>query len=376
MTRIDYYELLGVSRDVDAAELKRAFRKKAMQYHPDRNPGDAEAEAKFKELNEAYEILKDPDKRAAYDRYGHAAFDGPGGAGGFGGRQAHGFDFSDIFEDIFGDFMGGQRGPGGGRRGDDLRYNLEITLEDAYFGKDVEITVPSMAPCDECGGEGTAPGTEPTMCTTCHGRGKIRAQQGFFTIERSCPVCNGAGMVIEDPCTRCQGRGRVHREKKLSVKIPAGIEDGTRIRLAGEGEAGMHGAPAGDLYIFISIAPHRVFRREGAHIHCRVPIPMTVAALGGPIEVPTLGSGKARVQIPAGTQTGRQIRLKGKGMPVLHGHDHGDMYIEVVVETPVNLTKRQRELLREFGEESGERNNPESTGFFQRVKELWDDLTE
>ncbi len=375
MARIDYYELLGVARDVDAAELKRAFRKKAMQYHPDRNPGDAEAEAKFKELNEAYEVLKDPDKRAAYDRYGHAAFDGPGGgAGGFGAGQGHGFDFSDIFEDIFGDFMGGQRG--GGRRGGDLRYNLEITLEDAYFGKDVEITVPSMAPCDECGGEGTAPGTSPSTCTTCHGRGKIRAQQGFFTIERSCPVCNGAGMVIEDPCKKCQGRGQVHREKKLSVKIPAGIEDGTRIRLAGEGEPGMHGAPAGDLYIFISVAPHRMFRREGAHIHCRVPIPMTVAALGGPIEVPTLGSGKARIQIPAGTQTGRQIRLKGKGMPVLHGHDHGDMYIEVVVETPVNLTKRQRELLREFGEESGERNNPESTGFFQRVKELWDDLTE
>lgn len=375
MARIDYYELLGVARDVDAAELKRAFRKKAMQYHPDRNPGDAEAEAKFKELNEAYEVLKDPDKRAAYDRYGHAAFDGPGGgAGGFGAGQGHGFDFSDIFEDIFGDFMGGQRG--GGRRGGDLRYNLEITLEDAYFGKEVEITVPSMAPCDECGGEGTAPGSSPSTCTTCHGRGKIRAQQGFFTIERSCPVCNGAGMVIEDPCKKCQGRGQVHREKKLSVKIPAGIEDGTRIRLAGEGEPGMRGAPAGDLYIFISVAPHRMFRREGAHIHCRVPIPMTVAALGGPIEVPTLGSGKARIQIPAGTQTGRQIRLKGKGMPVLHGHDHGDMYIEVVVETPVNLTKRQRELLREFGEESGERNNPESTGFFQRVKELWDDLTE
>ncbi len=375
MARIDYYELLGVARDVDAAELKRAFRKKAMQYHPDRNPGDAEAEAKFKELNEAYEVLKDPDKRAAYDRYGHAAFDGPGGgAGGFGAGQGHGFDFSDIFEDIFGDFMGGQRG--GGRRGGDLRYNLEITLEDAYFGKEVEITVPSMAPCDECGGEGTAPGSSPSTCITCHGRGKIRAQQGFFTIERSCPVCNGAGMVIEDPCKKCQGRGQVHREKKLSVKIPAGIEDGTRIRLAGEGEPGMRGAPAGDLYIFISVAPHRMFRREGAHIHCRVPIPMTVAALGGPIEVPTLGSGKARIQIPAGTQTGRQIRLKGKGMPVLHGHDHGDMYIEVVVETPVNLTKRQRELLREFGEESGERNNPESTGFFQRVKELWDDLTE
>ncbi|MCG8695335.1 MAG: molecular chaperone DnaJ [Minwuiales bacterium] len=371
MTQQDFYELLGVERGVDADSLKKAYRKKAMQYHPDRNPGDQEAEAKFKELSMAYDVLRDPDKRAAYDRFGHAAFDGSGpDVGGF----DFGTTFADVFDDLFGEFMGGRR-RSSARRGDDLRYNLEIQLDDAFHGTKTQIRVPTTIGCDACDGSGAAGGAQPVVCPTCQGAGRVRAQQGFFTIERTCPTCSGAGRVIENPCDVCGGSGRIHKEKSLSVDIPPGVEDGTRIRLAGEGEAGLRGGPPGDLYIFLSIAPHRIFQRDGLHLYCTVPIPMTDAALGGTIEVPTMDGGRSRVNIPAGTQTGRQFRLKGKGMPMLRGQGRGDMYLKTVVETPVNLTKRQKELLREFQGE-GKDNNPESEGFFARVKDLWDDFTE
>ncbi len=374
MTKRDYYEVLGVEKNADPEELKKAYRKRAMKFHPDRNPDDKTAEQNFKEANEAYDVLKDEQKRAAYDRFGHAAFEGggprPGGPGGgdFGG-------FADIFDEMFGDFgFRGQSGSSAGR-GSDLRYNLEITLEEAFKGKQAEIRVPTLTPCEACDGNGAAPGSGPVTCKACHGAGKVRAQQGFFTIERACPTCHGAGRVIENPCTSCNGLGRVQKEKKLSVAIPAGVEEGMRIRLAGEGEAGVRGGPAGDLYLFIGIKAHRFFRREGSHLLCQVPVPMTVAVLGGKVDVPTIDGTRARVTIPAGTQSGRQFRLRGKGMVSHRGGSRGDMYIDALVETPVSLTKRQQELLREF-EKTGnpKKMHPASEGFLDKVKELWDDL--
>jgi molecular chaperone DnaJ len=371
----DYYEVLGVAKTANAEELKKAFRKQAMQFHPDRNPGNTEAEHKFKEVSEAYDVLRDDQKRAAYDQYGHAAFEG--GMGGRGGGQGFDFtSFSDIFDDLFGEFMGGQRGGqrGGGNRGSDLRYNLEITLEDCFKGKAANIRVPTSIACEACDGSGAEAGAQPIACPTCKGAGKVRAQQGFFTIERACPTCGGAGRVIEKPCKVCGGAGRTHKEKTLSVDIPPGVDEGNRIRLAGEGEAGLRGGASGDLYVFLTVKPHRLFRREGQHLHCRVPVSMTTAALGGSVEVPTLDGGQARITLPEGTQTGKQFRLRGKGMPSLQqsgfGAGNGDLYIQVMVETPVKLSKKQRELLEEFAKLDGEESSPESTGFFDKVKEM------
>jgi molecular chaperone DnaJ len=374
MSKRDYYEILGVSRTVTDVELKASYRKLAMQHHPDRNPGDAECEHKFKELSEAYDVLKDGDKRAAYDRFGHAAFEQGGGGHGFGSDFAH--TFSDIFEDLFG-MGGGRRGGGRGQgreRGSDLRYNMEITLEEAFAGKNAQIRIPTSVACEVCSGTGAKAGTKPKQCATCSGSGKIRHAQGFFTLERTCPACQGRGQVIDDPCASCAGAGRVTRERMLSVNIPAGVEDGTRIRLAGEGEAGLRGGPPGDLYIFLSLAPHEFFQRDGADLHCRVPISMATAALGGEFEVPAIDGSKARVKVPGGTQTGRRFRLTAKGMPVLRAKQTGDMYVQVAVETPQNLTKRQRELLAEFEKLSSEQTQPESAGFFSRVKEFLDGL--
>ncbi|HEC00629.1 MAG TPA: molecular chaperone DnaJ [Sphingomonadales bacterium] len=374
MAKICYYEILEVERGASEADLKKSYRKKAMQYHPDRNPGDAAAEAKFKEISEAYDILKDGQKRAAYDQYGHAAFENGGmGGGGMGG----GFDnsFSDIFEDLFG--MGGGRSQrrSGPSRGADLRYNLTITLEDAFTGKEEKITIPTTITCDSCEGTGAREGSKPETCGGCGGIGKIRTQQGFFTVERTCPKCQGQGQVISDPCRDCHGVGQKQKNKSLSVKIPAGVEDGTRIRLQGEGESGAKNGPSGDLYIFISIEYHPIFQRDGATIFCEVPIALTTAALGGEINVPTVNGKKAKVKISAGNQTGKQYRLRGKGMPILHSTQFGDMVIQTTVETPVNMTKKQKELLRAFANECGDNVSPESSGFFNKVKELWDDLT-
>lgn len=374
MSKRDYYEVLGVARTCTESELKVAFRKAAMQYHPDRNPGDSAAELKFKELNEAYQCLSDGQKRAAYDRFGHAAFEN-GGGGGFG---ADGFSSSmaDIFDDLFGGMMGGRsRGGGGRERGADLRYNLEITIEDAFKGKQAEITVPTTVTCEPCNGSGAKAGSKPRQCATCAGHGRVRAQQGFFAIERTCPTCEGRGEVIEDPCAACSGAGRVMRDKNLSVNIPPGVEDGTRIRLSGEGEAGARGGQPGDLYIFLSIKPHPFFQRDGADLYCRVPISMVQAALGGEFTVHTLGGGESRVKVPEGTQSGRQFKIRGKGMPVLRSRDVGDLYIQAVVETPQNLTKRQRELLAEFEAESSSKTHPESAGFFGRMKEFFGNLS-
>lgn len=384
MAKRDFYDVLGVGRNADEKELKNAYRKLAKQYHPDANPGDKSAEAKFKEISEAYDVLKDAQKKAAYDRFGHQAFEagmgggrGPGGAG-FGPEFSS--SMSDIFEDLFGDFMGGGRGrQGSGRgrggsgaaRGADLRYNMEIALTEAFSGKNAQVRVPSSVTCDVCGGSGAKAGSAPKACGTCGGAGAVRSQSGFFTVERTCPTCQGRGQVISDPCGNCGGQGRVTRERTLSVTIPAGVEEGTRIRLAGEGEAGLRGGPAGDLYIFLTVKPHEFFQRDGSDLFCKVPVSMTVAAMGGEIEVPTIDGKKARVTIPEGAQTGKQFRLKGKGMPVLRSSQQGDMYIQIAVETPVNLSKRQRELLREFDRES-RNNSPESDGFFARAKAFWD----
>jgi molecular chaperone DnaJ len=382
MAKADFYETLGVGRTADEKELKSAFRKMAMKYHPDKNPGDDEAEKKFKELNEAYETLKDPQKRAAYDRFGHAAFEqGGGGFGGGGGGFAGGGGFSDIFEDIFGEMMGGGRGgrarsTGGRERGADLRYNMEISLEEAFTGKTAQIRVPTSITCDLCTGTGAKPGTKPTTCSTCQGSGRVRAAQGFFSIERTCPTCHGRGQTIADPCTKCHGHGRVTEERSLSVNIPSGIEDGTRIRLQGEGEAGLRGGPSGDLYIFLSVKPHEFFQRDGADLYCSVPISMTTAALGGTFDVVTLDGTKSRVTVPEGTQAGKQFRLKAKGMPVLRSTQTGDLYIQIQIETPQKLTKRQRELLQEFEQLSSKENNPESTGFFARMKDFFDTLSD
>lgn len=377
MAKRDYYEVLGLKRDATEADLKSAFRRLAKECHPDRNAGDKQAEVRFKEVNEAYEALKDPQKRAAYDQFGHAAFDGgrgPGGPGGFGPDFAS--SMSEMFDDLFGEFMGGRRGGprsrSGRERGADLRYNMEITLADAYSGKNAEIVVPTSVTCETCSGSGAKAGTKPTTCPTCAGQGKVRASQGFFTIERTCPNCHGRGEIIQDPCPSCSGSGRVTRERKLAVNIPAGVEDGTRIRLAGEGEAGLRGGPAGDLYIFLSIRPHEFFQRDGADIFCKVPISMTTAALGGQIDVPTVEGQITRVKVPEGTETGKQFRLRGKGMPVLRSKVTGDMYIQVEVETPKNLTRKQCELLEEFERESHKETSPHSIGFFARVKEFFE----
>ncbi|KHA50508.1 molecular chaperone DnaJ [Sulfitobacter geojensis] len=382
MAKRDYYEVLGVAKGASADEIKKGFRKKAKELHPDRNSDNPDAEAQFKEANEAYDVLKAPDKKAAYDRYGHAAFEGGMGGGGGrpgggmgGGQGDFGSAFSDVFDDLFGDFMG-QRGGGGGRRaarGADLRYNLRITLEDAYAGMQKSINVPTSVQCDSCSGSGAEGGAEPTTCPTCSGMGKVRAQQGFFTVERTCPTCSGMGQIVKNPCKTCRGAGRTEKERSLSVNIPAGVETGTRIRLAGEGEAGMRGGPSGDLYIFIEVAEHELFERDGPNLFCRVPVSMSTAALGGNIEVPTIDGGRGRVQIPGGSQSGRQMRLRGKGMPPLRGGGVGDMIIELAVETPVNLTSRQKELLQEFEELSSE-NNPESSSFFSSVKSFWDSM--
>ncbi|HMM15708.1 MAG TPA: molecular chaperone DnaJ [Parvibaculum sp.] len=379
MSKRDFYEVLGVNKNATADEMKKAYRNLAKQLHPDRNPGDKDAEHKFKELNEAYDVLKDEQSRAAYDQFGHAAFDGTAGAraGGFnpGFRGDFSSSMSDIFDDLFGEFMGGRRGQrsdGGRTRGQDLRYNMELSLEEAFEGKKAQIRVPSSVSCDTCHGSGAEPGSKPITCTTCQGVGKVRATQGFFTIERTCPTCHGRGQIIEKPCKVCHGAGRVERERTLSVNIPAGVEDGTRIRLGGEGEAGLRGGPPGDLYIFLSVRPHPIFQRDGADLFCRVPIAMTQAALGGEIEVPTLNGKRVKLKIPEGTQTGRQFRLRDKGMPVVNSREIGDLYIQVTVETPVHLSKKQKELLREFETASSGETNPESSGFFARVKEFWD----
>lgn len=376
MSKRCYYEVLGVSRTCTEADLKVAFRKAAMQHHPDRNPGDTAAEIKFKEVNEAYQCLSDSQKRAAYDRFGHAAFENGGGGGGFGG-DGFASSMADIFDDLFGGMMGGRsRGGAGGReRGADLRYNLEITLEDAFTGKQAEIKVPTTVKCEPCDGSGAKPGSKPRQCATCGGHGRVRAQQGFFAIERTCPSCQGRGEVIEDPCPSCSGAGRVMREKNLSVNIPQGVEDGTRIRLSGEGEAGARGGRPGDLYIFLSLKPHPFFQRDGADLYCRVPISMVQAALGGEFTVHTLGGGESRVKVPEGAQSGRQFKIRGKGMPVLRSRDVGDLYIQAVVETPQNLTKRQRELLAEFDAESSSKTHPESAGFFGRMKDFFGNLS-
>jgi molecular chaperone DnaJ len=376
MAKRCFYEVLSVERTASDGDIKAAFRKQAMQLHPDRNPGDNEAEHRFKEINEAYEILKDPDKRAAYDRFGHAAFEHGSGMN----AAAHGFGadfattFSDIFDDLFG--MSGRRGRGSGReRGSDLRYNMEISLLEAFAGKAAQIRIPTPVTCEACSGTGAKPGTKPKACPMCAGLGKVRHAQGFFTLERTCPNCQGRGQVIDSPCGSCSGSGRVVRERTLSVNIPPGVEDGTRIRLAGEGEAGVRGGPAGDLYIFLSIGTHSFFQRDGADLHCRVPVSLVTAALGGEFEVPTIDGGKTRVKVPEGMQTGRRFRLQGKGMPVLRSRQSGDMYVQVVVETPQKLTKKQRELLAEFDSLSSTETQPESSGFFGKVKEFIDNFS-
>ena len=381
MAKRDYYEVLGAKKGASADELKKAYRAKAKELHPDRNSDNPQAEAQFKEVNEAYEVLKDDQKKAAYDRFGHAAFEGGMGGGprpgGYGQQGDFASAFSDVFEDLFGDFMGRGGGGGGGRsraqRGSDLRYNMRVSLEEAYTGSQKSITVPTSVTCDICHGSGAEGGAEPVTCPTCNGMGKVRAQQGFFTIERTCHQCNGMGQIIKNPCKTCGGQGRVQKEKQLSVNIPQGVETGTRIRLAGEGEAGLRGGPNGDLYIFIEVKEHALFQRDGVHLFCRVPVSMPTAAMGGEIEVPTIDGGKARVKVPAGAQSGKQMRLRSKGMPALRSSNTGDMVIELAVETPVNLTSRQRELLKEF-EKLSEENNPEGSSFFSKVKSFWEGM--
>lgn len=378
MAELDYYELLGCDRGVDGATLKASYRKLAMQYHPDKNPGCADSEARFKAISQAYDVLKDPQKRAAYDRFGHAAFQNGGGNGHANG--AAGFDaFSDIFENIFGEFMAGGRGAAGGgraqgRRGADLRYDMEITLEEAFHGKDTEISVDVSVACDPCEGSGARPGTTATTCGACGGRGQVRAQQGFFVVERTCPACHGAGQVIADPCPACRGEGRVDQPQKIAVTIPPGVDEGTRIRLAGKGEAGARGAPSGDLYIFLHVRRHSLFERDGTTLFARCPVSFTTAALGGEIEIPGLDGTRHMIRIPAGIQSGKQIRQRGAGMPVLQGRGHGDLVVQIDVETPTRLSARQKELLEEFRSlETGE-ECPQSQGFFARLKEMWDGL--
>jgi molecular chaperone DnaJ len=370
MTKRCYYETLECEKSATGEVLKSAYRKLAMKFHPDRNPGDATAEVKFKEISEAYDVLKDDQKRAAYDRFGHAAFQA-----GMGRAGANPFDFtgsfSDVFEDLFGDLMGGGRRSRRSNRGQDLRYNLGITLEEAYRGRSAEIKVPTMVSCDPCRGLGAEPGTTAETCPTCAGHGKVRAAQGFFTIERSCTHCRGSGKFIRHPCKACRGAGMVQKERTLTVDVPPGVEEGTRIRLSGEGAVGANGGPNGDLYIFLSVAEHPIFQRDGHNLHCRATVAFTTAALGGSIEVPTLDGGRAKVTIPEGTQPGKQFRIRAKGMPVLRSAQRGDLYIEVAVETPVRLSRRQKELLREFEGESKEGCQPEAECFMAKLKEFW-----
>jgi len=379
----DYYEILGVTRTADDAALKSAFRKLAMEHHPDRNGGCEEAGGRFKEINEAYSILSDPQKRAAYDRFGHAGVNGPqgGGGGGFSGDPSD--IFSDVFGDVFGEMFGGGRRPSNGpQRGQDLRYDLEISLEQAYAGAEVEIRVPAAITCEVCDGSGAKPGTSPTVCGTCGGAGRVRATQGFFAVERGCPRCGGSGRLVLDPCANCSGHGQVRRERILSVRIPAGVDDGARIRLAGEGDAGARGGPRGDLYIFLSVIPHELFERDGLDLLCTVPVPMTVAALGGEIDAPCLMGGEAcdgtckiAVKVPEGSQTGKTVRLKGKGMPSLRSRQRGDLVVELFVETPTHLSARQKELLKELAGLCDDKQNPKSANFVGKAKRFWDEVT-
>ncbi len=382
MEKRDYYDVLGVGREADEKALKAAYRQLAMKFHPDRNAGCADSESKFKEINEAYAILSDAEKRAAYDRFGHAGVNGAGGGPGGGAgyadfedlvRNAFGGSFDDLFGDLFGR-AGGMRGRGPARRGADLRHDLEISLDDAFSGKAVDVKIASAEACDACDGSGAEPGSKIETCPTCGGMGRVRATQGFFTMERACHRCGGQGKYVKDPCRKCDGAGRVRVVRKLQVKIPAGVEDGTRIRLAGEGDAGPHGAPRGDLYIFVSVRPHDIFERDGPNLYCRAPVAMVTASLGGEIEIPTIEGGKVKVKVPDGSQTGRKVRLKGKGMSRLRAPERGDMYVELFVETPTKLSPRQRELLEEFCKESGDDCNPECDGFVKKAKRFWDGL--
>jgi molecular chaperone DnaJ len=380
----DYYEILGVERGCDDAALKSAFRKLAMEHHPDRNGGCEEAAGRFKEVNEAYSVLSDPQKRAAYDRFGHAGVNGQG----FGGAGGQFHDVQDIFNEVFGDVFGdmfgmrGRQGRGGPARGQDLRYDLEITLEQAYAGAEVEITAPTTLTCEACSGSGAKPGTSPTTCSTCNGAGRVRATQGFFSIERACPRCGGSGRMVLDPCQECHGMGQLRRERTLSVRIPAGVDDGARIRLAGEGDAGARGGPRGDLYIFVSVHPHELFERDGLDLLCTVPVPMGTAALGGVVHAPCLlggencdGECKIDVKVPEGAQTGQTVRLKGRGMPSLRTRERGDLVVELYIETPTRLTARQKELMREFSEICSEQQHPKSASFLGKAKRFWDDVT-
>jgi molecular chaperone DnaJ len=371
MVETDYYELLQVERGADEKTLKSAYRRLAMECHPDRNGGCPDAEARFKAISEAYDCLKDPQKRAAYDRFGHAAFKN-NGAGGFGAGQDFG-SFSDIFENIFGEFMNGGQGDRRSNvmRGADLRYDLEISLEEAYQGKEVELRIDTAAQCEPCHGTGAKSGTQARQCTTCHGRGQVRAQQGFFVVERTCPTCRGVGETIADPCERCRGEGRVEKQRSLTVRIPAGVDEGTRIRLSSEGETGVRGGPSGDLYIFVHLARHSIFQREGTTLFARCPVSITTAALGGCLEVPGLDRTQHQVNVPAGMQTGKQLRIRGAGMPVLNGRGHGDMVIQVEVETPTKLSAKQRELLEEFKKTETGDECPASKSFFSKLKGLW-----
>jgi len=372
MSKRDYYEILGVSKDAEEKALKAAYRKLAMENHPDRNQDDAAAEERFREASEAYDVLKDLQKRAAYDRMGHAAFDqSGGGGGGFGGAGFGGGGFSDIFDQVFSEFSGGAGGRQRNQGGNDLRYDMSVSLEDAFSGlqQDISITIPAQ--CESCTGSGTANGSKPSTCGTCGGAGRVRAQQGFFAVERTCHACQGMGQVISDPCRTCNGEGRVQRAKTLSVSIPAGVDTGTRIRLSGKGEAGMRGGSAGDLYIFVSVEQHAIFVRDANNLHARIPVPMTVAALGGSIDVPTLEGKMARLTIEAGTQSGRKFRMRGKGMPALRRGSPGDQIIEVQVETPTSLNKKQKELLEAFSALGN--TSPETSGFIERVKRIWAD---
>lgn len=379
MAKRDFYEVLGVERGASEAELKKAYRRLAMKYHPDRNPDDESAIEKFKEANEAYEVLTDPQKRAAYDQYGHAGVD-PNMGGGAGGAGFGGGNFSDIFGDVFGDIFGGGGGGRGGRssvqRGSDLRYTLELDLEEAVRGTTVTIRVPTLAECGTCDGSGAKKGTTPVTCTTCGGHGQVRMQQGFFSVQQTCPRCHGTGKMITDPCNTCHGHGRVEEQKTLSVKVPAGVDTGDRIRLAGEGEAGVHGGPAGDLYVVVSVREHKIFQRDGKNLFCEVPISFADAALGGELEVPTL-DGRVKLKIPDGAQTGKLFRLRGKGVTPVRGGSAGDLLCKVVVETPVNLTKRQRELIQELREtlqEEGSNQSPRAESWFDGVKNFFEDM--
>lgn len=377
MSKRDYYEVLEVSRDASERDIKKAYKRLAMKYHPDRTKGDKALEAKFKEVKEAYEVLTDPQKRQVYDQHGHAAFDQA--RGGFGGGAGGGADFADIFGDVFGDiFGGGRRQQSRAQRGADLRYNLEMSLEEAVRGKDVELKIPKLTECDDCHGSGARKGSSPETCGHCHGSGQIQMRQGFFAVQQTCPHCRGRGKIIKDPCRSCHGEGRVERTKTLSVKIPAGVDTGDRIRLANEGEAGEHGAPAGDLYVQVHVREHPIFKRDGNNLYCEVPLSFTHAALGGDIEVPTL-EGKVKLKVPTETQTGKLFRLRGKGVKSVRTGAVGDLICKVVIETPVNLSETQRDLLRQLDESMGRgdeaaKYRPKEKGFFDGVKQFFDDL--